>query len=151
MAKWYGMNFPFFKGRTAAGRNGVAERQEDSRLIKNDLIQGLLTLKGERLFRQGFGGDIGRFVFDINDAQTRSEIEDTIRSQIERFHPRIILNNINVYESADNGNALVVDLYGRTNLDAINKDELLASFQIPVSGTLSTERAISRTSEINNG
>lgn len=141
MAKWFGTNFPFYKGVTAAGTTGVAARQEDHRLIKNDLIQGLMTIKGERLFRPGFGGDIGRFVFDQNDSQSFTALETSIRDQIGIFHPRIIVNRIDIKEDSSNSNALIVNIYGRTNLDNSNSNSLIFTFQIPVSGTLSNSRA----------
>lgn len=136
-ARWFGPNFPFYKGVTVAGRGGVAERQEDIRLIKNDLTQGLMTLRGERLFRPGFGGDIGRYLFDQNDSESFNALEESIRSQIELFHPRINLSRIDIREDESNLNAIIVDVYGNTTLNSTNTDELLTTFQLPVSGTIS--------------
>ena len=56
MAEWFGVSFPFYRGNSLLGSTSqVLPHQEDSRLIRNDLTQGLLTLKKERLYRSNFG------------------------------------------------------------------------------------------------
>lgn len=131
MAKWFGSNFPFYRSSGL-----IADRQEDNRLIKNNFLQGIMTLTGERWFRPSFGGNIKMFVFDPNDSTSRSSLESSIRRQAETFHPRIIINTISVEELQNNPNAVLVKIYGRTNLDAVNTETILAKFQAPIAGTL---------------
>jgi hypothetical protein len=50
---WFGFNPPFI-----GGQQKVMSRQEDLRLIKNDLLQLLLTVPGERVHRPTFGSPI---------------------------------------------------------------------------------------------
>lgn len=137
MAIWYGPSFPFYRGRTLLGSTSkILPRQEDSRLIKNDFIQGILTNLGERPFRPGFGGDVTNFVFDQNDINSRNAIEDSIRTHAETFHPRILIASIDVVQPDDNPNVMSVNIFGRTKLDATNVNELLVNFMVPVSGTI---------------
>lgn len=131
MAKWYGSNFPFYRNSGL-----VADRQEDSRLIKNDFIQGIMTLTGERWFRPGFGGNIKSFVFDPNDSSSRTQLEESIRRQTATFHPRITLTKLEVKEADNNPNVVLVNVYGRTVLDATNVETLLIQFHAPVAGTV---------------
>lgn len=141
MAKWYGISFPFYRGNSLLGSSSqVLPRQEDNRLIKNDLIQGLMTNKGERAFRPGFGGDVSRYLFEQNDATSRNQIKTSIMDQIGTFHPRVIVSEIDVRESSDNSNVMVVTVMGRTDLEATNVDDVLARFMLPVSGTISNAK-----------
>jgi len=137
MAKWFGVSFPFFRGNSLLGSTSkVLPNQEDDRLIKNDLTQGLLTLKRERLFRPNFGGDVGSYLFDQNDVQSRIELEESIRRQIATYHDRIILTNIQIVEDSANPTVMVVNLFGRTTLDSTNTETLLSKFMIPIAGTV---------------
>lgn len=141
MAKWFGVNFPFYNGNTVLGTSSkVAPRQEDYRLIRNDLIQGILTLRGERLFRPQFGGDVHRSLFEMNDSLSHSELTEKIRSQIIRFHPRINLSNVIIESDKNNENIMKVIILGRTEFDATNKDSILAEFQFSRSGSLRQSR-----------
>jgi len=137
MATWFGTNFPFFKGKTLFGSTPrVLDRQEDSRIIKNDYLQGLLTNKTERVFRPGFGGNIGTFIFEQNDVSSREDLENSIRQQTNTYHPRIKLSKISVQESKSNPNVIEILVFGRTDLEAINVDGVLAKFMVPISGTI---------------
>jgi len=137
VATWYGPSFPFYRGNTLLGATSqVLPRQEDSRLIRNDFIQGILTNKGERVFRPSFGGDVFNFLFEQNDAQSRTALESSIRQQTSTYHPRIIINNIDIDQPNDSPNAVVVKIFGRTSLDATNVDDLLVRFMVPISGSV---------------
>lgn len=135
MAKWYGVNFPFLRGNTFFGSpSKIAPRQEDFKLVRNDLLQGILTSKGERLFRPQFGGDVYRTLFEQNDNVTRSKLEQNIFRQIQRFHPRITMTRIDTKESQSNPNLINVTIFGNTDLDSTNKEQAILEFQIPRSG-----------------
>ena len=137
MPTWYGVNFPFFRGSTILGSSEkVAGRQEDYRLIKNDLLQGLLTIKGERLFRPTFGGDIDRYLFELNDDQTMDDLKESIINQIEIFHPRISVSRVEVKSNVSNPNLMDINVYGKTELDNVNSNGLIVSFQIPSAGNV---------------
>lgn len=142
MATWFGPSFPFYKGNTLLGSvSQVMPRQEDSRLIKNDFLQGIMTNKGERAFRPGFGGDVSRYLFEQNDESSRNAIRNSIIEHAEVYHPRVLISQIDVRESRDNPNVMVVTIFGRTELDATNVDDVLARFMLPIAGTISTPRS----------
>lgn len=146
MAVWFGFNFPFFRGNTLIGTTSqVLPRQEDNRLIRNDLLQGLLTNKGERAFRPGFGADITNHLFEQNDEETRSTLSNLITSHIAKFHPRVSVSTVDISEDINNPNMMVIKVFGRTELDASNVDDLLVRFMIPIAGTLGTTDNLSRT------
>ena len=69
----YGFNPPFI-----GGPNNVLSRQEDQQLIKNDLLQLLLTSPGERAYRPTFGTAIRSTVFEQLDNVSLHEPRVTV-------------------------------------------------------------------------
>lgn len=135
MAKLFGYNFPFFKGKTALGStSSVLPRQEDYRLIRNDYLQGLMTLHGERVFRPTFGANIGNYLFDQNDSVSRQDLEASIRRYTIKYHPNITVTSINIEQSITTPNMMAVTILGYTNLDSTNTDQLLAEFMLKQAG-----------------
>lgn len=135
MAKLWGTNFPFYKGNTLLGTTSkVLPRQEDYRLIRNDYLQGLMTIKGERWYRPGFGGDIPRLQFDPNDVNSRTSIEDTIREYTIRYHPMIKLSKIDILDDVNVPNKVSIKIYGKWEVTSAMSDQLLASIVIPTTG-----------------
>ncbi len=134
-AKLWGTNFPFYKGNTLLGTaSKVLPRQEDYRLIRNDYLQGLLTIKGERWYRNDFGGDIPRLQFDPNDVNSRTYIEDTIREYTTKYHPMIRISSITIEDDVNKPNKVTIKINGKWELTSATSDQLLASLVIPVTG-----------------
>lgn len=83
-AKMYGYNPPFI-----GGPQNILSRQEDTQLIKNDILQLLLTIPGERVMRPDFGVNLRNAVFEPGDEATVSALEDEIREAILNNEPRV--------------------------------------------------------------
>lgn len=86
MAVLLGISFPFRKGAT-----GFPEPTTDDDLIRDSLIQLVLTGTGERLMRPQVGTNARRFVFEPNNDLLSSLIQTEITSAVERFEPRVTL------------------------------------------------------------
>jgi phage baseplate assembly protein W len=135
MAKLWGTNFPFYKGNSLLGTTSkVLPRQEDYRLIRNDYLQGLMTIKGERWFRPDFGGDIPRLQFDPNDISSKTSIEDIIREYTIKYHPMIRISNIEIVDDSNTPNKVSIKIYGKWEVTSAMSDQLLASIVIPATG-----------------
>jgi len=91
MATFYGYNPPFL-----GGPQNIMSRQEDSRLIKNDILQLLLTIPGERVMRPEYGVDIRNFVFENLVHADLSSLELNISQQIQKYEPRVNIKSINL-------------------------------------------------------
>lgn len=96
-ATFFGFNPPFF-----GGPENILSRQEDERLIKNDLLQLLLTVPGERIMRPSYGVRLRSFVFEQSDLSSIQSLELEIRNQIASFEPRVIVRDL-ILEPAENG------------------------------------------------
>jgi phage baseplate assembly protein W len=70
--------------------------------IKSNLINLLLTNKGERVFNPEFGSDINRTLFEGITEETASSITDLIKLSTKTFMPEIEVINVKVdIESPD--------------------------------------------------
>lgn len=107
MADFYGYNPPFL-----GGPQNVLSRQEDVQLIRNDLLQLLLTVPGERVMRPDFGTPLRAFVFEQSTEADIATLTAGIRTAIASFEPRVVVESLNV-ESRPNDNALDLRLVVR--------------------------------------
>ena len=70
-------------------------------VVRTNLINWLLTNRGERVFRPNFGADLRALIWEgINDGTT-SALEDRIRSNITLNFPSIEIKKINFDNQAD--------------------------------------------------
>lgn len=123
-AFYFGFNPPFRDNR------GIMARQEDSRLIKNDILQLLLTLPGERVHRPTFGTVLRSSVFDpLTDSNIRI-LEQSIRRALVLNEPR--LKDPTVQITVDRDKSMVnVRVVGELNYDANERLEIIASIDAP--------------------
>lgn len=77
----------------ADGRLAWAKGEENVRQAIRIL---LLTEPGERIMREEFGCGLRRFLFEPNTPATRELIRDRITRAIERWEPRVALENVQV-------------------------------------------------------
>jgi len=95
-AEMYGFNPPFI-----GGPQNVLSRQEDEQLIKNDMLQLLLTIPGERVMRPTFGVNLRNAVFEQSDEDTVANLVFELRQAIEQNEPRVIVNDVQITTDAD--------------------------------------------------
>ena len=111
MAKYYGFNPPFL-----GGPQKVLGRQEDLRLIKNDVLQLILTVPGERIYRPNFGTNLRLAIMEQMTTQTLSDVRSNILEAISTNEPR--LTNVNVVLTAnENANSVTVKVTGTLTFD----------------------------------
>lgn len=97
IATYFGYNPPFF-----GGPQNVLSRQEDDRLIKNDILQLLLTVPGERVMRPDFGVNLRNFVFEQLTQTDLVSLQDNIEEEITAQEPRVIVDSVELTPNADN-------------------------------------------------
>jgi len=81
---YYGYNPPWI-----GGHQGVMSKQSGQRLIKNDVLQLLLTGRGERVMRPDFGTTIAATLFEPIDSTTVENLKLDIIGQLQTYEPRI--------------------------------------------------------------
>ena len=105
MPNYFGYNFPIF-----GGQQNVLSKQSGDRIIKNDLLQLLRTIPGERVMRPTWGTDVMSSLFDGIDDETIENLQSSIVEAMIAYEPRITAN---VALTADeNNNTLTIRIEG---------------------------------------
>jgi len=79
-----GWNPPFI-----GGQQNILSQQSGDRIIKNDLLQLLMTSPGERMMRPTWGTGIKQYLFENIDQQGISGLISNIQSAISQYEPRV--------------------------------------------------------------
>jgi len=74
-------------------------------LVKQDLLNHIFTIKGERVMMPNFGTRIPTLAFEPNDERTRKIVEDDLTTVFD-YDPRVKLIALNVLTLPDN-NAII--------------------------------------------
>tara|TARA_R110000822_G_scaffold14243_4_gene50367 strand:- start:588 stop:995 length:408 start_codon:yes stop_codon:yes gene_type:complete len=69
---------------------------------KANLINYLLTNKGERVFKPNFGADLRNLVFENVTDRTTDELQETIQNSINMYFPQVIVKEIKFINQPDN-------------------------------------------------
>ena len=69
--------------------------------IKANLVNYLLTNKGERLFRPDFGGDLRNLLFEAILDSTTDALQIRIQNDINLFFPEIVVKQIEFINEPD--------------------------------------------------
>jgi phage baseplate assembly protein W len=91
MALYVGFSFPFRKAPTS-----FPAAATDNDLIKQSLIQLILTGRGERVMRPTVGSGAYSFVFEPNTAPLTMLMQTEIRNVITKWEPRVLLQSVDV-------------------------------------------------------
>jgi len=92
----YGFNPPFY-----GGPNSILSRQEDEQIIKNDILQLLLTVPGERVYRPTFGTLLRTSIFEPLDTGTLSSLRANVMSAMKNHEPRVRVSTLSLSQVGD--------------------------------------------------
>lgn len=81
---YQGIKFPFQKGSTS-----FPAPVTDDELIRESLLQIVLTRPGERIMRPDFGTNALSFVFENNDTVLSNLLRSEIQGVVARYEPRV--------------------------------------------------------------
>jgi phage baseplate assembly protein W len=122
-----GMAFPF-----QVGSSGLPAATSDEDLIKESLIQIVLTSKGERVMRPEFGSGAFTYVFESNDQLLSSAVRNSVANAIGQFEPRVAVQRIDVQKAKNDGeysyaDSIIVTVYYIV-LSTQNQDSVSVAF-----------------------
>lgn len=97
----------------------------DIELVKQDLLNHIFTLKGERVMMPNFGTRIPVLAFEPNDEQTLAVVEADLR-EVFNYDPRVKIINLSVVSLPDNNTILALAdlLYVEFNVRDVLKIEV---------------------------
>ena len=96
-------------------------------VIKNNLINWLLTNKGERIMNPNFGANLRDLIFEGLDDITSGALEARIRDNIAVEFPEVIVENISFNNDPDKGIINFILVYNVKNTE--ESDELNIELQ----------------------
>lgn len=102
---YFGYNPPFF-----GGHQNVLSKQSGERIIKNDLMQLIMTTPGERVMRPTWGTIVKQSLFEQMTPVVILSIRTNIAQAISTWEPRVKVN-VTVRTSPDE-NTLLITLLG---------------------------------------
>jgi phage baseplate assembly protein W len=79
--------------------------------IKSNLINLLLTYKGERVLNPQFGADLPRLLFEPINNDTLIKIENQIVTSVSTYIPEITITNIEITPDTDENTIYVNVIY----------------------------------------
>lgn len=83
--------------------------------IKHNLINVLLTRKGERVFNNDFGANLSDLLFEPEDITLKAEIESIITYNINKYIPQISLKGITIKDDSDHSIYVEIQYVMNTN------------------------------------
>jgi phage baseplate assembly protein W len=99
--------------------------ETDNKAIKADLLHLLLTRKGQRLYNPDFGTRLLEYIYEPYDGLTFAEIKSEIETEINRYLPKIRLNNLTVDPSPLNEYAVLVTIDFTITDDIFESSDLI--------------------------
>jgi phage baseplate assembly protein W len=99
MRNGFAPKFPFTIDRNDSDYVLVNNTED---LVRQNLINLLLTSPGERIMDPEFGVGIRRFLFENNTPNTLSNIKNSIDSQVKKYMPFVGITNVLFNTSAQN-------------------------------------------------
>jgi len=114
-----GVMLPFGKPNGLFQLSYTTEQQAIS-----NLKSLLLTRKGERLFQPNFGSDVYSLMFENINSDLSSQLDESLRADIEYWLPYIIIDDINI-EIIEDRNYVRIELSFRVTEQGANQQIIL--------------------------
>lgn len=119
--KAVGVSLPF------SAKDVFAPTYTTQEALKSNLINYLLTNKGERVLNPDFGIGLRSILFEQAVQESRDEVESLIRRGLSEWFPQVVITSLSVVFVPDNYTSTVYLKYSvnQTNI----QDELLINFE----------------------
>lgn len=111
-----------FNGDLSKQNDGDVQLNTDINSIKNSLKNIMMTMIGSRRMLPEFGSNFHKLLFEPMDDFTARRIGKEFLSSIERWEPRINIENINVASNYDNNQYEITVTFSVKG--SINRDTL---------------------------
>lgn len=103
-----GLSFP-----PRVGADGRLAWSADEDNVRESIRVILLTEPGERLLREDFGCGLRQFLFEPNTVTTRQLIRERVMKAIERWEPRVKVDEVTVESDDDNRRLVGINILFR--------------------------------------
>jgi len=101
------------------GVGGFVSQNDNLGALRDGIIQLLMTVPGERVFRPDFGTSLRSAVFEPLDQGLLSTLKSQIAFSIAKYEPRVIVKSLEVIPIWDT-NQVAIELQITTSNDLLN-------------------------------
>jgi phage baseplate assembly protein W len=122
MARYININYPF---KNSPKGFFLDLNADDGSAIKADLMHLILTRKGQRLYNPDFGTDLLKFIFEPNDSLTLAGIKTEITTVVQKYLPKLHIDNISVVQSDESEYAAVVTIKYTITDDVFSQEDIV--------------------------
>lgn len=84
-------------------------------IVRQQLIDALVTNQGERVMRPDWGCDIQAVLFDPSDSLERSDAASYIRDRLTHLVPRALVMSVEVKVANNQPNLVYIDVHYKTS------------------------------------
>ena len=78
--------------------------------VKSNIINFILTNKGERVFQPSYGADLRRFIFEGITINNLKGLEIKLTNDIQNNFPNVIIKNLTLSQVSYQENAIQLDI-----------------------------------------
>lgn len=104
----YGIKYPFSSNNSDNVYLDTNDTFSES--IKSQLLHLIFTEKGQRIRDPEFGTGLINFIFQPNDGDTIGSIKNEIITQVNKYIPGLIFDEIKVYKQDDELSNIIVSI-----------------------------------------
>ena len=120
--KAVGVSVPF------TGRAVLNSTYTTQDALKSNIVNYFLTDSGERFLNPNFGAGLRSLLFEQITADKLEEIESVVRTGMSTWFPNVVVNNVQVQDSADTNTVTVFIIYSVPYTN-IQQDKVVINFQ----------------------
>ncbi len=120
------LGFPLLDGADVQGRLSWTT---GNKALRESMLNILLTNPGERIMRAEFGAGLRNFIHYPNNETTRSLIADAARRALERWEPRVSVEEVSVLDDPRHLSQVTLSIRYRIRLDG-SRDRLEFSLSL---------------------
>lgn len=106
--QFYGIKYPFSEESDRLTFFDLNENKNES--VRSMLLHILFTPKGQRLRQPNFGTNLIKYIFEPNDTYTWDNIKNEIKSEITKYLPQVIFDDIKLNNDDSEGESILVEI-----------------------------------------
>lgn len=106
--QYYGIKYPFTTNNDKGFFIDLNETKDDD--ILSQILHVIMTRKNTRLKMPDFGTDLVKYIFELNDESTWSNIKSEIITSVSKYVPGVTLNDIRVLRDETEDSKILVDI-----------------------------------------
>lgn len=115
--QYYGIKYPFTNNNYDGHFIDLNTDIDGS--VASEIAHVILTRKGTRIRKPEFGTKLINYIFDPNDELTWENIQDEIKTEVGRYVPNAVINDVAVIASTKDGDQATSEFEAKKTDDGI--------------------------------